>query len=255
MGVFTDNVFYTANTETVNINGSVRYLMEGKVDITEDLKASLPQVYLNITEQSATTLQRDVTMTIDGLPYYYTVFEGMASKPVNGHVDSRMTIVNTNYGNNTAATITFSGGTTCNIGGVDYYGGYCGPYAMYYLNQNRGWDCFLFEGNCYKSSEYKRMTSNKKQLRPSTWFGINTYRNQETDSYVLSTGRLNDKEAEIFASQLVPTQKAYLQDLATGDIVEGYIKDADVDYLNHRNNKNARAVYTVTFEKSKKQLW
>ena len=160
------------------------------------------------------------------------------NEPINQHYVSGQIIGSSSYSS-----------TTLNISDSD--AGYCGQYALLYENSRGGWDSFLFEGKCKKSDNYNISKYRKNVDNKTTGFSSTRYMNIITPRWELSTGFLSDSESALFAKHLVSTNKCYLQDLVSGDIIPVNIVDTQVNYKKYNDGNRPEPVeYTITVEAS-----
>ena len=167
------------------------------------------------------------------------------SCPVNGHGCSGMLFMNTvfNSEQKVVTTISISPGS-------GYDGTHCGDYAIYYLNRYGGWDSFLIEGNVVKSDNYTKYNISKPYSVPSLDFQKSTYHNDIVEKYVLYTGFMSDSEAAILSKNLFSTNKAYLHNLVTDEILPIVITDTQATYKTFRNQGKKRVNYAINVEAS-----
>lgn len=166
------------------------------------------------------------------------------SHPINQHYAYGQFIFNTQYASTgTVSTTIVSNSNT----------GYCGDYAIYYLNAYGGWDSYLFEGKCRKMDNLTQYEYNKAFSNNTIEFEKNRYISEIEGSYELSTGLLTDEQADNFAFNLVGTNKAYLHNLGTGDIFPVMIDETNIEYKKYKNDRKI-IEYTIRVKESQNRI-
>lgn len=168
--------------------------------------------------------------------------------PINGHSDSRMVKVGTEvvleddlYLNHTISTL--------------YTNGYCGDYALYYLQRNGGWAAFLIEGNTKKTDSYEKYSYNMAFNNNTAQFEESTYHNQITSSWNLHTGWLTDSQADNLAFNLLASNRVFLHSLKDNKIIPVIISNSEAEYKTFKNNGNHMVRFDISLtESQKKQL-
>ncbi len=170
---------------------------------------------------------------------YFTGQTASLNKPINGKSAYGQLVFNTSF-NGSAVTTTVSTDTASTL---------CGEYAVYYLNRYGGWDSFLIEGNVMKKDTYEKYYTNKSFNNTQLDFERKVYNNQITTSFELNTGWLTDTQSETLAFNLLPSNSAYLHNLATGKISPIVISDNECEYKKFINGKKLNR-YKITVENS-----
>ena len=146
--------------------------------------------------------------------------------------------------------IRLSGGTNTD---VIYDVNYCGSFGCYYVGKRGGWNAFLFEGNCKRTDEVDRHKINKFYLNTTSDFGEKTYVSEITPTYELSTGWLNDRQSERFATDLMQSNTIYLHDLADDRIFPVEITDSKTLVKKFKDERKLIS-YTLNVEASQTRI-
>ena len=171
--------------------------------------------------------------------------DGILTNPINGHADSRMVKLGTSvepslyYRNHSIPSI--------------YTSGYCGDYAIYYLQRNGGWAAFLIEGNSKKTDRYEKYSYNMAFDNNKAMFEESTYHNQITAEWQLSTGWLTDEQAENLAFNLIPSNRVFLHDLKNDKIIPVIVSNDSIDYKTFKNTGRQLVRYDITLTESQKK--
>lgn len=171
--------------------------------------------------------------------------DGILTKPINGHADSRMVKLGTSvepslyYRNHPIPSI--------------YTSGYCGDYAIYYLQRNGGWAAFLIEGNSKKTDRYEKYSYNMAFDNNKAMFEESTYHLQITAEWQLSTGWLTDEQAENLAFNLIPSNRVFLHDLNKDKIIPVIVSNDSIDYKTFKNTGRQLVRYDITLTESQKK--
>ena len=133
-------------------------------------------------------------------------------------------------------------------GGLTYYGGYCGKYALLYQNAYGGWDSFLIEGTVFKSTNYTQNTYAKaydnNTLDRETW----NYANELAETYTCTTGWLNDRESKLFCKHLLTSPDIFLQDLENDKLIPVTMTPANNKEKTYQNEGKKMINYTFTLK-------
>lgn len=151
--------------------------------------------------------------------------ERTLSKPIDGHMGGNMFSLVTSQSGNVVST------TISRNPQAGYSSGYCGGYAIYYLNSEGGWDAYLLEGRIVKKDNFNRYSIENHKGRKTI------YDNEITTEWELNTGWLNDRQSDIVAKNLISTDKIFLHNLITDVVTEVYITDTQVEYKTYKNEK------------------
>lgn len=134
------------------------------------------------------------------------------------------------------------------------YTGYCGDYAIYYLGSHGCWRSFLFEGYCRKTDNYTQYEYNKSFDNTTIQFEQGRYISEINTTYELTTGWLEDSQAENFAKNLVGSNMAYLHDLRNGRVFPVLIDETGVDYKTYKTNGRHLVSYTIRVRESQNRI-
>jgi len=173
----------------------------------------------------------------------YTATRTM-SAPINGHGCNGMYFLTTTYNYSTqmvTTAISFSPGW-------NYDNTHCGDYAIYYLSRSGGWCSFLIEGNVTKSDTYNKYNISVPFNNTTLEFQKRTYHNEITTKYEMYTGWLTDEQSANLAENLLGTNKAYLHNLNTGEIMPVLSTVGTAVYKTFRNQGYKRVSYILTVE-------
>lgn len=124
----------------------------------------------------------------------------------------------------------------------------CAAGALYYSNAKGGWDSFLIEGNVKKSDAFEKYTINNKWHTNTLESGTRTLVNTVTESWVLMTHLLTDREMKIIAANLFGSNNIYFHDLVNDKIYPVKITDTKVEYKTRKTNKNKVFYATINIE-------
>lgn len=139
-------------------------------------------------------------------------------------------------------------------GSGPWHDGYCGHYALYYLNRYGGYDSFLCEGNCKRKDGYKRSVVRTPHDNNNVLdWGKKVYQNEITPAWELNSGFLGDAESERLAFNLLSSNEIYVHDLDRDEIYPAIITDTQTDYKHH-NRGQGMTNYTINLEASQTQL-
>lgn len=174
-----------------------------------------------------------------------SVTSGSLSHPINGHGEERMVYFRTNAANNALSTTAYSTPPT------GYAEGYCGDWALYYLNRYGGWDSFLIEGLVKRSDEYDRhsITTVYNNNNRRDW-GKRNYNNQITPAWEVVTGWLNDTQSETLAFNLLSSNQVFLHDFVKDKIIPVVITDAQAGHKTFIGNGRKMINYTINISGS-----
>lgn len=168
------------------------------------------------------------------------------SEPINGHGCNGMFFLTTKFVNSSQRVV-----TDVNINaGSGYDTTHCGDFAIYYLSRKGGWCSFLFEGNATQTDTYNKYNISVPYNNQSIEFQKKTYHNEITTTYKLYTGWLSDDEARNLSLNLLGTNKAYLHNLRTDEIVPVLVTDGTATYKTYRNQGKRRVNYEINVEYS-----
>lgn len=171
--------------------------------------------------------------------------DGILTKPINGHADSRMVKLGTSvetslyYRNHSIPSI--------------YTSGYCGDYAIYYLQRNGGWAAFLIEGNSKKTDRYEKYSYNMAFDNNKAMFEESTYHLQITSDWRLTTGWLSDEQSENLAFNLLASNRVFLHDLKNDKIIPVIISNSETEYKTFKNTGRQMVNYTIELRESQKK--
>ena len=213
----------TANTSTIN-TGAYRtfYLKNASGTTLETYNFLLDWSYEN------TPLTGTVTLT----------------EPINGHGTNGMLFMNSTWSNSNQYVT-----TSIRVSpGSSYDTTHCGDFALYYLSTKGGWCSFLFEGSATQTDKYKRYDISVPFNNTTLEFQKKTYHNEITTTYQLKTGKLKDDEAANLAKNLIGTNKAYLHNLKTGEIMPVLSTDGTAVYKTYKNQGRKIVSYVVNVE-------
>lgn len=171
--------------------------------------------------------------------------DGILTKPINGHADSRMV----KLGTSVESSLYYRNHPIPSI----YTSGYCGDYAIYYLQRNGGWAAFLIEGNSKKTDRYEKYSYNMAFDNNKAMFEESTYHNQITAEWQLSTGWLTDEQAENLAFNLIPSNRVFLHDLKNDKIIPVIVSNDSIDYKTFKNTGRQLVRYDITLTESQKK--
>ena len=171
------------------------------------------------------------------------------SEPINGHGTNGMLFMRSvlPYANRIVTT-TISPSPFSYSPGSSYDTTHCGDFAIYYLSTKGGWCSFLFEGTATQTDKYKRYDISVPFNNTTLEFQKKTYHNEITTTYQLKTGKLSDSEAANLAKNLIGTNKAYLHNLKTGEIMPVLSVDGSAVYKTYKNQGRKIVTYTVNVE-------
>ena len=164
------------------------------------------------------------------------------SRPINNHFATGMFHFNTVL---SAGTVTNSVETVS--------GEYCGDYAIYYLNGYGGWDSYLFEGKCRRYDNFIQYEYNRVFNNNTIEFEKNRYISEVEGNYELSTGLMDDDEADNFAFNLIGTNQAYLHNLKTNEVFPVMIDESSIEYKKYRNDRRM-IEYTIRVKNSQNKI-
>lgn len=165
------------------------------------------------------------------------------SKPINGKGTSNMFYLKSEVYNNTIRTNISLTPTT------GYNSGYCGEYAVYYLNTDGGWDSFLIEGKVAKTEEYNKYSiENHKGIR-------SIYDNEITTRWEIHTGWLNDSQSKTLFENLLPSNNIFLHDLVNDIVYKVVNTEAQGEHKTYRNEKNLISYQFNLESASKKKIY
>ena len=139
------------------------------------------------------------------------------------------------------------------LGNLGYVSGYCGDYALYYLNRYGGWTSYLIEGaviekDDFERSDYTTVVNNTKVLdRAKTRFN-----NQITHGYEIKTGWLSDAASKNLVAHLLSSNNVWLHNLKTDKVIPVIITDSSSEYKTFANERKMFG-YTINVEESNKK--
>lgn len=176
------------------------------------------------------------------------------SSPINFHGGTNMYYLCTKILGGTCRTNCASSTvSTLYADNKKFVDGYCGDYALYYLNRYGGWDSFLIEGNVKRKDEYNRLSITTPFNNNTMDWGKRNYSNQITPSWEITTGYLTDSESAILAKHLLPSNQVYLHNLKTGEITPVILTDGTGDFKTFRTNGRRFITYTINAQASQTQ--
>ena len=164
--------------------------------------------------------------------------------PINGHGCNGMFFLGTMFNSSSGKVV-----TSINLSpGSSYDNTHCGDYAIYYLTRSGGWCSFLIEGNVVKSDTYNKYNISVPFDNTKPEFQKKTYHNEISTKYEMYTGWLSDEQAANLAENLLGTNKAYLHDLKTGEIIPVLSTVGTAIYKTFKNQGNKKVNYALTLE-------
>lgn len=164
------------------------------------------------------------------------------SNPINGHMAGNMFSLKTVYNSNLETTISRSAQ-------AGYTTGYCGNYALYYLNKFGGWDAYLIEGKVIKSESYERYSiENHKGIK-------SIYDNEILTKWEVNTGWLNDRQSELVFNHLLSSDKIFLHDLINDKVYEVINTETQGEYKTYKNEKGLISYQFNLESASKKKIF
>ena len=178
--------------------------------------------------------------------------------PINRHGTTGMYFMRSNYypsSGSVKTRISFNPSVVDIVyrNDVRYTTGYCGNGALYYLNRNCSWDCFLIEGNILRRDDYTRYQMNRSYDNNTLEFGKMTYNNHITPTWELHTNFLKNDESERLAFHLLSSNQVYFHDLVANKIYPVVITDASGEYKTVKNQGNKLVTYTINITASQAQ--
>lgn len=190
--------------------------------------------------------EHDIYNSLYGLQY--------TSKPINLHTNGSMYILGTALFRIEGSSRVMFPKTECSIypssvnvgpNNLKYSDGYCGNYALYYLNSYGGWDSFLIEGNVKRTDEYNRLAISTPFNNNTYEWGKRNYNNQIAPKFEITTGYLTDTESEILAQNLLRSNQVYLHDISRGKIWPVILTDAEGQFKTFKGNGRKFITYTI----------
>lgn len=217
--------------------------------------------------------------------YDYGFSSNIISAPINGHLDSRMTVltsrkeitadVSASYKNQSGTTTT----RTCTIttkpnnGTCAFYASAvantaqitvnsqvykvvtdCGRYALYYVNAYGGWDQFLIEGNDLEADNLERYLREIVYDNTSAVnAGKENYVSEVTKSWTFYTGSLSDSQAGRM-HHLLNSPLVYLQELSTNLVLPVIITTNTAEYKTYKNNGRKMVNYSFSVELAQNRI-
>ena len=201
----------------------------------------------------------------------------MLNEPINGHfaagmplfftafvpADDRMSIPTEEKGQGGDTIEVRTGYTTfclnpeddIEVGGVKYTKKGCSTKCLYYLNSHGGFDSFLIEGRIKKTDEYDTKTYEKSYDNNSPCnFAKREYYNQITTKYEISTGWLDDEQADRLCRNLLSSPEVYLYDFTEGvyEPTAVIITNTEAEYKKYKDS-HEMIKYTLNLEESQKR--
>lgn len=134
-----------------------------------------------------------------------------------------------------------------------YTTGFCGNWAIYYLNSYGGWDSFLVEGNVRRKDEYNRLSITTPFNNATLEWGKRAYNNQIRPSFEITTGYLTDSESEVLAKNLLRSNQVYLHDLVRGKVWPVVLTDNAGEFKTFKTNGRKFVTYTINAEASQEE--
>lgn len=128
-------------------------------------------------------------------------------------------------------------------------------YAVYYLQRNGGWASYLIGSNVTVTDSYDRYTTDNDFDNKTIQFETEEYHNEIVTDYTFNTEWLSDYQSRNLALNLLPTNRAYLHNLYTDEILPVIVLNESGVYKTYKNQKNKLVQYQLNFRSSqKKQL-
>lgn len=190
---------------------------------------------------------------LTGQQQYGDYIEIDLTTPINGHLTSGMKPLYTT--SNYRDDYTEYNYYETYLRATKYTSGYCGEYAIYYLQRNGGWAAFLIEGGVKKTDSYEKYSYDMSFDNTKAEFEQATYHNQIVTDWVVTTNWLTDTQSENLAFNLIPSNQVFLHDLKANKIIPVVITDTSADYKTFKNNGRKMVNYTIRMKESqKKQL-
>lgn len=166
------------------------------------------------------------------------------SQPINGHGVNGMFFLDTTWSISTQSAVT----SVHLSAGEGYDTTHCGDFAIYYLSTKGGWCSFLFEGTATKTDKYNKYNISLPFNNQTLEWQKKTYHAEITTSYQLNTGWLTDDQAANLAKNLIGTNKAYLHNLRTDEIMPVLSTEGSAVYKTYKNQGRKLVSYVVNVE-------
>ena len=171
--------------------------------------------------------------------------------PINGHKTDGQYIFSTRVSSGgVQKTYTTKGSPSLLAPSGLYTTGFCGNWAIYYLNSYGGWDSFLIEGNVRRKDEYNRLSITTPFNNATLEWGKRAYDNEIRPSFEITTGYLTDTESEILAKNLLRSNQVYLHDLVRGKVWPVVLTDSAGEFKTFKTNGRKFVTYTINAEAS-----
>lgn len=129
----------------------------------------------------------------------------------------------------------------------------CGKYALYYLNNNGGWDSLLLNNKISKTKNIKYYTTEKYARNLNSDFEQYRYISELQNSYEIHTGFVTDEQSTNIAENLITSNEVYFHDLINNIVYAVLITDTSVKYK-YYNDSLELPYYTINIKESQIQL-
>lgn len=169
------------------------------------------------------------------------------SNPINGHLTTGMLSFKTEF-NGQTMQVTTAKDTSL------YTDGYCGEWALYYLNASGGWDAFLIEGNVTRTDKVTQHNFNKSFDNNTRQFETGRYISEIETSYEMTTGLLSDDESERLSSNLLGSGHIYAHNLNENRIIPVLIEDTSIPFKTYQNQGKKPITYTINVKESQTKI-
>lgn len=128
-------------------------------------------------------------------------------------------------------------------------------WAVHYLQRNGGWASYLLGSNVRITDNYERYTTDNSFNNNTLQFETEAYHNEIITDYTFNTEWLSDSQSKNLAFNLLSTNKCYLENAFTGEILPAVVNNESTTYKTYKNHGRKLVQYEITFRGSqKKQL-
>lgn len=268
----TETLDYTVEVDGVTIYSGKAHLMPGKSNVKINISKICKDYLSNAINDGNIIIDEDFTFGSFDAIKTFELYDGegtlleeyrfrydwsytddepeigsLITNPINGHSDSRMVPVGTTlYDDEYYETVPEP---------TLYQTGYCGDYALYYLQRNGAYASFLIEGNAKKTDNYQKYSYNRSFDNNKAEFEELTYHNQISTDWSLSTGWLTDAQADNLAFNLLASNRVWLHDLKNDKVMPVVISESSAEYKTFKNQGRQMVKYSINLTESQnKQL-
>ena len=239
-----------SGTYKTKINSICENYIFNEIDDFEGITENGKTIQQTDAIKKFTIINEDTRQPIDEVTFIYDYSHDKSvdynntvnmSRPINGKGKEGMYFLTTTTNGSIVTTLISKAPT------IGYYiiNDCASKYAIYYLNKYGGWDSFLIEGFVTEKQSFARNTVKRDYNNSTLQLGTTQYLTEITDGYELHTGWLNEHESKTLAENLFQSNRLFLHNIETDEIIPILITDAEAATKTRKNSARKLLNYTI----------